>query len=262
MEKTNQITLVKRLDAAYYNWPAIIVALLFFICWQLAADAKMISQANFSTPLAILQVCWKMAITGELTKHIGISLYRILIGFSLGAFLGILTGLLTGSFPQIHRTLAPLLTALYGFPKIALLPLMIIALGTGDVMRITLIAIVTYFPMWINTEGGVQEVDELLIRVAKNFGASEKQILTKVAVPFIIPYIIAGLKYSAGLALHLIVIAEMINAQSGIGYLVWFSGTAFNIPQLFTAIFVLTGLSALLLGLFSAVERWIAPWKN
>lgn len=251
----------RQLDQAFYNWPAILLTTALFVLWQIGANAGLISQTSFSAPLAILDIFWKLGSSGELWKHLSVSLYRILSGFLLGASLGLVTGLLTGWFSSVHRTLAPLLSTLYGFPKIALLPLMIIALGTGDKMRIVLIAVVTFFPMWINTDSGMRDVDDLLIRVAKNFGARERQIITKVALPYIVPYVIAGLKYSAGLALHLIVIAEMVNANSGVGYLVWFSGTTFNVPQLFTGIFTLIILSAALLGLFNVIERRVAPWR-
>lgn len=253
---------LRQLDRIFCYWPAVMIAVIFFLSWEWGVSARVISRTNFSMPSEILRMLWRLGSTGELWKHLSISLYRILLGFGIGSLLGLTMGLLTGWFPTAHRICGPLLSVLYGFPKIALLPLMIIALGTGDKMRIVLISIVTFFPMWITADSGVREVDDLMVRVAENFGASERQVLVKVVVPYIIPYVISGLKYSAGLALHIIAIAEMVNATSGIGYLVWFSASTFNMPQLFAAIFILVALSAILLGIFNIIERWAAPWRS
>jgi NitT/TauT family transport system permease protein len=268
MSAIDQISIIKtanylrQVNKALYYWPAFVVAVVFFSAWQLGSEFKIIPEATIASPMDILHAFQELVKTGELWMHIKISLYRIIAGFLFGSAAGMVVGVFTGWFPALRRTLNPILSVFYGFPKIALLPFLIIVLGTGDTMRIVLLAIMTFFPMWINTEAGVLEVDKILVNVAKNFGANEWQVITKVAVHCIVPYIVAGLKYSAGLAIHLIVIAEMINADKGIGYLIWFAGATFDTATWFLGIFILIFFSVILLGFFNMLERWALPWKS
>lgn len=245
-----------------YNWPAVAIIVVLLAVWEWGVFAGFISRVNLAPPSAVLGAFWGMVASGELWSHLGISIYRVGVGFLIGSAIGTVVGMLTGWFNPVHRSLEPILTALYGFPKIALLPLFILLLGTGDPMRITLIAIMAFFPMWINVHAGVRDVDPLLVRVSQNFGANQRQILTKVALPYIVPYLVAGLKFSAGLAVHLIVIVEMVAAKQGIGYLVWLSGSTMNTPLLLMGIVVLTVLTMAVLGAFNVVEKRIAPWRT
>lgn len=251
---------LRKLDRIY-NWPAVAIAAFIIIFWQLGGDAGILPESSFGTPLAISEEFWRFGSSGELWGHLSASLFRAAMGFIIGISLGLIIGLLTGALAPVRRALDSILTLLYGFPKIALLPLLIIILGTGDTMRIVLIAIVSFFPMWLNSAAGVRAIDEFMIRVAKNFGANNWQVITKVAIPSIIPYAIAGAKYSAGIAIHLIVIAEMIAADKGIGYLVWLAGAAANVPLLFMGIIILVVTAAVVLWLFDVVESRIAPWR-
>ncbi len=252
---------LKLVNRFIYNWPAAAIVVVAFALWEWGIQQGFISRVSFAPPSAIFATFSKMLASGELLGHLGVSLYRVGAGFAVGVAVGTTAGMLTGWFSPVRRSLEPIFTALYGFPKIALLPVMILVLGTGDPMRITLIAIMAFFPMWINVHAGVRDLDPLLVRVALNFGASQRQVLSKVALPYVVPYLIAGLKYSIGLALHLIVIVEMVAAKQGIGYLIWFSGTTLDTPLLLMGILVLVVLTVAILGLFNYAERRVAPWR-
>jgi NitT/TauT family transport system permease protein len=203
-----------------------------------------------------------MAVSGQLFVHVGASLRRLVLGFAAGAAAGVAVGVLTGFFSRADAVGQPLIAATFPIPKIALLPLLILWLGIGEPSKVAVIALGVFFPMAINTYAGVREADPLLVRAAVAFGAGRWSVIRKVILPSALPMIFAGLKLGAGTALLLLVAAEMIAADSGIGFLVLHAGNIMDTTKLMVGIVVLSLLGLLSHWALARCERLAVPWRH
>jgi NitT/TauT family transport system permease protein len=155
----------------------------------------------------------------------------------------------------------PVIAATFPIPKIALLPLLILWLGLGEPSKIAVIALGVFFPMAINTFTGVRQADPLLVRAAVAFGAHRWSVVRKVVLPSALPMIFAGLRLGAGTALLLLVAAEMIAVESGIGFLVLHAGNLMQTTKLMVGIVVLSLLGVLSHWSLGRLERLAVPWR-
>jgi NitT/TauT family transport system permease protein len=147
-------------------------------------------------------------------------------------------------------------------PKIALLPLIILWLGIGEVSKVTIIAVGVFFPVCINTVAGVRETDPLLIRAARSFGATRGQIIRQVILKSGLPVIFSGLRLGAGMALLLVVSAEMIAATAGLGFTILHAGDLMLTTRLMAGILILSALGLSSTWLLGRIERWLVPWRE
>jgi NitT/TauT family transport system permease protein len=243
----------------YLSWIAFAVLLGI---WEATGRLSLVSPLFLPTPSDILMEGWELVISGQLFRHLGISLFRIGSGFSLAAVLGILAGILLGSSRLAEAVGNPILAAAFPIPKIAILPLLILWLGIGEAPKIALIGLGAFFPMTINVYTGVKNVDPLLIRVALSLGSSRLGLIKKVVWPSILPMILAGLKLGLGISLLLVVAAEMIAADAGIGFLILTAADLMQTKRLMVGIGTLSGLGLLANWLLGKLERRLIPWKE
>lgn len=243
------------------NWtgPAGITALL--LLWQAICTGGLVSELYLPSPLSILKTGWEMTRSGEIAANLLASLQRIGWGYAIGCTLGIAVGLLTGFFKLAEALGNPLIHSLYPVPKIALLPLIILWLGIGEVSKVTIISLGVFFPVVINTYSGVKNVDPLLIRVAASYRTSRWNMVRKVVLPFALPVVFAGLKLAAGTSLLLLAAAEMIAAKEGIGAMILHYGDLMLTTKLMVGVLVLSLLGLLFNRLLERVERWLVPWR-
>ena len=198
----------------------------------------------------------------EIGVSLAASLYRILLGFFLGSAFGLLVGLVTGTSALADRMANPIVNALYPIPKIALLPLFILWLGIGEVSKVTIIALGVFFPVAMNTYSGVKNVDTLLIKVAVSFHAGWGYTMRNVVLPYALPMIFAGLRIAAGTALLLLVAAEMIAAEQGIGALILHYGDLMITERLMAGVIVLSVLGLIFNLFLQFLERKLVPWNR
>lgn len=184
------------------------------------------------------------------------------VGFAVGSLIGLAVGLVTGTSALADKIGNPIVNALYPIPKIALLPLFILWLGIGELSKVTIIAMGVFFPVAMNTYSGVKNVDTLLIKVAVSFNASWWKTMKSVVLPNALPMIFAGLRLAAGTSLLLLVAAEMIAAQVGIGALILHYGDLMITDSLMAGVIVLSLLGLIFNLLLQWIERKAVPWKN
>jgi NitT/TauT family transport system permease protein len=240
---------------------SILSPLLLLLFWEIGALVGWIDTRFFPAPSAVFDSAWDMTVTGELWKHLSISLARILIGFALGAIPGVIIGLAMGLFGPIRALIQPLVDATFPIPKIAVLPLFIMVFGLGEESKYAIIATGVIYLVLINTVAGVRNIEKIYLDVGKNYGANRWMMFVDVALPGALPLILAGLKLGMGVALLVIVAAEFVGAQSGIGFLIWTSWQVFQVEKMYVGLLV-----AAVLGFGSAVllnylERALIPWK-
>ncbi|MEE9594923.1 MAG: ABC transporter permease, partial [Candidatus Hydrothermarchaeales archaeon] len=198
----------------------IIPILAFFAVWEIIARSSIVHPLLLSPPTAVFQAILRLLATGELLVHTRASLSRALIGFAIGSAIAIPHGISIAWFKRVEEASSPLIDLFRPVPIAALIPVFMLWFGIGNASKIALIAYGCYFPTVLNTMAGVKNVDANLIKVAKLFGATRLQTLTKVVLPAAFPFILTGLRYSLSLSLILLVISEMIAAREGLGYLI------------------------------------------
>jgi NitT/TauT family transport system permease protein len=229
--------------------------------WEAVARIGWVPVLFLPSPLGVLGEGWDMLRSGELAGHVAASLWRLLLGFAVGAALGVGVGIAVGFFAVGEAVGTPLIAATFPIPKIALLPLLILWLGLGEPSKMAVIALGVFFPMAINTFTGVRQADPLLVRAAVAFGARRWSVIRKVVLPSALPMIFAGLRLGAGTALLLLVAAEMIAVESGIGFLVLHAGNLMQTTKLMVGIVVLSLLGVLSHWGLGRLERLALPWR-
>ena len=229
--------------------------------WEGFARLGWVPVLFLPSPVGVLQEAADMIRSGELFVHVGASLHRLLLGFVLGGALGVIVGVGVGFFAAAEAVGTPIIAATFPIPKIALLPLLILWLGLGEPSKIAVIALGVFFPMAINTFAGVRQADPLLVRAAVAFGAKRWSVIRKVILPSALPMIFAGLRLGAGTALLLLVAAEMIAVESGIGFLVLNAGNLMQTTKLMVGIVVLSLLGVLSHWGLGRLERATIPWR-
>ena len=196
---------------------ALPVALL--LAWQLAAQWGWLSSRILPEPWAVAKAFWHLAASGELWLHLKTSLWRATVGFAVGAGLGLLLGLLTGSFRHAETLLDTTLQMVRNIPALALIPLVILWFGIDETAKLFLLAVGVFFPVYLNTFHGIRSADQGLIEMAKSYGLSGWPLYRDVILPAAMPSILVGVRFSLGLVWVLLIVAETISAQAGIGYM-------------------------------------------
>jgi sulfonate transport system permease protein len=196
-----------------------IVPLLLISVWQLSARTGWLSSRILPEPLAVAKAAWELAVSGELWVHVRMSLWRATTSFAIGGGLGLLLGLLTGTFKMAETLLDTTLQMIRNIPALALIPLVILWFGIEETSKVFLVAVGVFFPIYLNTFHGIRSVDKGLIEMAKSYGLSGWPLYRDVILPGALPSILVGVRFSLGLVWVLLIVAETIAAQSGIGYM-------------------------------------------
>jgi NitT/TauT family transport system permease protein len=234
------------------------------LLWELVVRWRGIAPIFLPAPSSIAMTLWDMLADGTMEYHVGVTVLRILAGFFVAAVCGIALGLLMGMSRIVAKVADIWIAALYPLPKISLIPLLIIWLGTGEAYRIVISAVTAFFPIVMSTYSGIRQADRGLIKAAKDLGANTRQIQFKVVIPAAMPSILSGLQLGMGVTIILIVAAEMIggSSQSGMGYLLINSGQIMETEKVFASLVVLAVLGAVIIKLQQWGDRKIAPWAD
>ena len=237
---------------------------VFLVAWQLFVDIRNIPPIYLPSPVAIVRALFEMAEDGTLFYNLGATLLRILVGFLLATVIGIFFGIVMGMSRLFERIVDPWIAALYPLPKISLIPLLIIWLGTGEAYKIVISAVTAFFPIVMSTYAGVRQVDRGLIKAAEDLGANRRQAQISVVLPAAIPTIFAGLQLGMGVTIILVVAAEMIGGSSsgGMGNLLIQAGQVMETEKVFAALVVLTLMGAFIMKGQQWLDRRLAPWAN
>jgi sulfonate transport system permease protein len=218
----------------------------FLILWEVAASVGWINPAVLPPLDTILAALWNGVATGPLLGDIAISLQRSGIAFGAAVAVGVPLGLLMGQLRAVEHSLDPILQLFRQTSALALYPVFILMLGLGETSKVFVIFWATLFPVLLATTGGVKQVDPKLIEMARVYGANRLTVFRRIVLPGSLPSIFVGLRLSATTALLLLIAAEMIGANSGVGFQVMNAQYNFQIPLMFASILLLAilGLSA------------------
>ena len=229
--------------------------------WQAASSAGLVSPIFAPSPVDVARSLWAMLQSGELAAHLAASLGRFLSGFAIGGTAGVAFGLAVGLSSVMRAPGATVVAALFPIPKIALLPLFILWFGIGEASKVATIAFGTFFPTVIATYGAVDNVDRSLVRMGRSFALSPAAIVAKIILPGAVPGILSGLRIAASIGVVLLVAAEMIGAEQGLGALVLAAGNLMQSDRLLAGVVVLSMLGLLIAAVIGAAERRLLRWR-
>jgi NitT/TauT family transport system permease protein len=235
---------------------AVLVAL-----WQAASALGFASPLFLPSPFAIGRALAELLLIGQLAADVAASLSRIVVGWLIGTAAGLLVGLLLGLVSLARAAGLPIVSALFPIPKIALLPLFILWFGIGEPSKIATIALGVFFPTVVSTMGGVDHVPRGLIRMAQSFGVPTPGIVRTVVLPGALPGILSGFRVSAAIALILVVAAEMIGAERGLGAFILTAGNLMQTDRLLAGVVVLSALGLAVGAGLTFLERRLLAWR-
>jgi len=236
------------------------IALL--LLWEVAARAGWVDQRFFPAPSAIVRAFWEAVTTGVLLHHLKITLWRVILGTLIGGVPAVLIGLAMGLWRWLRLTLDPIIAATYPLPKSALFPLLLLIFGLGEGSKVSMVAIGVFYLAVTNAMEGVLAISPVYFDVAKTFGAKRWDVIRTVALPGAMPLVLAGLRLGVGTGLILGVLAEMLGARDGLGYLLWSAWQTFSVSSLWATLFVTAILGFVSVQLVDFLRKVLVPWQK
>lgn len=229
--------------------PMLIGVATFAVCtaiWQAVTWMGGMSQHVLPGPYQVMVSFWELLASGALIKHSVASLFRVTMGFYLAALLGIPLGILLGQLRPARLVMNPLIQFLRPISPLAWIPIAMLWFGIGDPPAIFLIFLSSFFPLVVSTTIAVQRINPVYLQVAANFGMSRREVITKIVIPAIVPATITSLRLTVTIAWLVVVAAEMIAVQSGLGYLILDARNALRMDYVLDGM-IMIGLIGLLL---------------
>lgn len=232
-----------------------------FAAWEFAGDAHLVNTVLLPPPSAILPALWRLLLSGTIFAALAETLALLFAGYAIGCILGVAFGLAMGTSRRADNLFEPLFELFRPIPIPALLPPLFLFLGFGVTMKTTVVALGAFFPVLINTIQGVRGVDPVALDTARTFRCPPARTLLKVVLPAALPMILTGMRVSLGLGLILVVLAEMLAGQGGLGYAILDMQRSFEIPEMYAWIVVLALIGLGLNTVFLMVEAKAVPWR-
>lgn len=234
---------------------------LLLLAWEAAGWAGWINLALLPAPSQIVPQLWQLLVSGSFAIPLGQTLWMLLIGYSTACLLGVLIGLFMAINAYAYGLLEPLVEIVRPIPKPALIPALVIFLGIGSAMKISTVALACMFPILIGTLQGVRGVDPVMTATARTLGCSRSATIWKVMLPSALPMILTGMRVSLGMGLALTILAEMLAADTGVGFLVLDLQRSFQVRSMYAWIVILAVVGLALNAIFERVEDWLVPWR-
>jgi ABC-type nitrate/sulfonate/bicarbonate transport system permease component len=243
------------------RWQAPVTALFLLAIWECVSRTSIVDPSLFPAPSAVTLALVSMFRDGFL-RDILTSLWRIALGFAIGAFCGLVLGIITGRIRWCDESLTPIFHTLRALPPVAIIPLTIVWLGIGEIAKVVSISFAVFFPVWVNTHIGAQRVPQNFLRAASTLTRSKMKIMKKVIIPSSLPFSVAGARMGIAVAFIMIFVSELAGASQGIGYEISVSHLNYAIDKMLAALLTLAVLAALGDFLFTKAIACVAPWME
>jgi len=230
--------------------------------WELAGRLGLVSPVLLSSPSAILQAFVRLTDSGELQNHLLVSGKEFAVGLILAIVVGLPSSIVAGWYKRAGWLLQPLVAALYAAPTIALFPLIILFVGIGFWDKVLLVFISGFLQIFIATSAGIRATERKWVRLARSFRASQRKLFWSIVLPSALPYILLGLRLAVGRCVVNVVVAEMLSAQAGVGYMIAYYGNTFRAAEVFVALAAVVVTGVILNQLLLMVEQHIGRWRQ
>jgi sulfonate transport system permease protein len=247
----------RALSRAIAPW---IVPAAFLVAWEAAARSGALSARVLPEPLAVVRATWVLVQSGELIADVKVSAWRALAGFAIGGGIGLALGLLSGLSKIADIALDSTIQMIRNIPALAMIPLVILWLGIGESAKLFLVALGVFFPVYVNTYHGIRSVDADLVEMAKSYGVRGFALYRDVILPGALPSILVGVGFALGLTWVMLIVAETISAQAGIGYMTMNARDFLQTDVVVVGILLYAALGKLADLFAKALERTLLRW--
>lgn len=251
-------------------WQGALAILIFFVVWHFASTTGLFGRISpeyslllLPPPEVVFKTFGEMAWSGYLWDQVSVSLIRVLIGFSLSVLIAVPLGVAMALSPSINNFAEPFVRIFSPIPGVAWIPLAILWYGLGDEAAIFIITVSSIFPILLNTVQGVRDVDPNLVDAARTMGATRSQVLRRVMLPSLIPYLITGFRTGLGYSWRVVITAEMVGVPKGIGYMLAV-GRSTGHTEITLVTMICLGLMMLIVEelVFAPLERRTSSWRR
>lgn len=239
----------------------LISPLAILLLWELASQAGWIPARVIAAPSAIGGTLWELIRSGELGRHLLVSLQRAVSGLSIGVTIGVIAALVSGLSKRGEVILDSPMQMLRTIPSLALVPLFILWFGIGEFTKIALIVIGTTFPVYLNLFAGIRNIDPKLVEAANTLGLNRRELIWHVILPGALPSFFVGLRYSLGISWLALVFVEQINTTAGIGYLASDARDFMRTDVIVICLLIYSVLGLLIDGFIRTLERFALTWR-
>jgi len=232
------------------------------LIWEILARLLLENELLIPPPSSVLRSFWRLAISGQLNKHFVATLIEFTYGFGTATIIGIIVGYLMGMHRWFDEVMDPWIATLYSIPIITVVPLIIIWFGIGMVSKVIVVFKITAVAIILNTAAGIKNLDPVWLELAKSLRLSHWETTYKIRFPGALPYIITGMRLGVGRALLGVIVAELMAANAGLGYLLRDSSETWDSPKLFVTVTLLAVIGLVSFNLIKRLEQKIAPWRQ
>ena len=215
----------------------------------------------FTTPTRVVEAFYQLVVENKIQHHFYVSSIEFLFGLALAIAVGLPLGLIAGRSKIIDAMVDPYVTVFNATPRLIFLPLFILWFGIGMWSKVMIVFIGAVFPLLINTQEGVKNVDQVLVNVVRSFGANEWQVMRTVVLPNSVPYIVAGRRLAIGRAVLGGVVGEFFGASEGLGYMIASAETNYKVDVVFVGVAIFMGLSLALTLWVKKLESHLSRWR-
>jgi len=237
------------------GWIGLLILLVF---WQLAhwiIDPRLIP-----SPMSTLSKLGQLLLSGELVMHSAVSLYRLFFAVLLALIVGVSVGLLMGMHKRIDEILAPVVYILYPVPKVALLPILFVLFGLGDLSKIILLWLILFFQLVLSVYDSVKNMSQDIFLSAKTLGLTRRELYIHIVLPAILPNVLSALKTSIGIGIAVLFFAETYATQKGLGYFIMNNWSLLNYEAMYSGIIVLGAIGYILFSCIDYIKYTLVKW--
>ena len=231
------------------------------LLWELAVRAGLVRAVFVSSPTGVLQAARDAMAQGILLSGLASSLEEYFIGYILAAIVGIGLGLLCGINRGVNYVVGPWISAAYSMPHVALIPLVILWFGIGLTYKVFFVFLISFFPIVMNALAGVQAAESSYLEVARSFQANQWTVLRSVILPGAVPHVMTGLRLGAGRAWIGVVVAELVGANEGLGFMIGQASAMLNTGEVMLGVIVIGILGLLFIEAMHRVEQRFDCWR-
>lgn len=244
------------------RWISVILPIIILILWQLAISGDLFTSVLLPPPLEVVKSINSQLVSGQLQTDIGTSLIRVLKGYSIGAVIGLTLGIVMGMSEKYLAFINPTLTAIRQIPIIAFIPLIILWCGIGELSKVVIIVLASFFPIMVNTLSGISQTPEAYLELAKLYQLNSWRNFSNIYIFQALPQIFIGLKLGLSSAWMAVVAAEMMAAASGVGYRIN-DARALMQPEVVISGIIIIGLLGLVMdGIIQLLSKKVTPWMQ